>query len=585
MAGPLQVLVRRNRGPLLATYGATAVENVFDLLYPFAIGLAIDDLLGGRNRGLVVFIGVWTLHTAVGLGRQRYDTRVFTRLTTEAATDVVRSHTDGALDPSVAVARVGLVRELVTVLEGDVPRLIAAVFAVVGSLVMLVLYDPGLALVAALLVVPVAVLNRRLARRSQRLHHELNDELEREAHVVAAGEPAAVASHFRLLARRRIALSDADATTWGVLEALTIGLAVLAFVRTTDVTREPGTVFATVSYLFAYTSGFEALPALSQQLANVPRHQPPPGPGRRWPVVDEDDQVTKVSPSSAAAEPRSGPPARPRLAPGARDGVGSGAGLGPGRARRGGTRGRAVHRRARPVPPVGAELRHQGGEPPHPPVGARGHDARCTSCSGPWPSWASSVSSTTPPTAGRGPTTCSPLILAEELGRGRPRLVPMATRRADRHGHPVAAPLRHDRAEGALPRPGPGRARWWPPSPSPSPTPAPTWPACAPGPCATATSGSSTARSSTSPTALQADWLCLLARTSDEGGYRGMSQIVVPTDTARVRGGRKLDKLGMRASDTAELRLRRRAGAGGQHHRRDRPRLPAADGPVPETSA
>ena len=29
----------------------------------------------------------------------------------------------------------------------------------------------------------------------------------------------------------------------------------------------------------------------------------------------------------------------------------------------------------------------------------------------------------------------------------------------------------------------------------------------------------------------QADWLCLLARTSDEGGYAGMSLIVVPTAT------------------------------------------------------
>ncbi len=51
----------------------------------------------------------------------------------------------------------------------------------------------------------------------------------------------------------------------------------------------------------------------------------------------------------------------------------------------------------------------------------------------------------------------------------------------------------------------------------------------------------------------QADWVCLLARTSDEGGYRGMSQIVVPTDTPGFSVSRKLDKLGMRASDTAEL--------------------------------
>jgi citronellyl-CoA dehydrogenase len=51
----------------------------------------------------------------------------------------------------------------------------------------------------------------------------------------------------------------------------------------------------------------------------------------------------------------------------------------------------------------------------------------------------------------------------------------------------------------------------------------------------------------------QADWLCLLARTSGEGGYHGMSQIVVPTDVAGFAVSRKLEKLGNWSSDTAEL--------------------------------
>jgi len=51
----------------------------------------------------------------------------------------------------------------------------------------------------------------------------------------------------------------------------------------------------------------------------------------------------------------------------------------------------------------------------------------------------------------------------------------------------------------------------------------------------------------------QADWLCLLARTSDEPGYQGMSLIVVPTASDGVVVSRKLEKLGMWSSDTAEL--------------------------------
>ncbi|MFV0524063.1 MAG: acyl-CoA dehydrogenase family protein [Acidimicrobiales bacterium] len=52
---------------------------------------------------------------------------------------------------------------------------------------------------------------------------------------------------------------------------------------------------------------------------------------------------------------------------------------------------------------------------------------------------------------------------------------------------------------------------------------------------------------------VQADWLCLLARTSDDPGYAGMSQIIVPTSAPGFSVSKKLDKLGMRASDTALL--------------------------------
>lgn len=51
----------------------------------------------------------------------------------------------------------------------------------------------------------------------------------------------------------------------------------------------------------------------------------------------------------------------------------------------------------------------------------------------------------------------------------------------------------------------------------------------------------------------QADWICLLARTSDEGGYMGMSQIIVPTATPGFSVGRAIKKMGNHSSDTGEL--------------------------------
>ncbi len=51
----------------------------------------------------------------------------------------------------------------------------------------------------------------------------------------------------------------------------------------------------------------------------------------------------------------------------------------------------------------------------------------------------------------------------------------------------------------------------------------------------------------------QADWICLLANTGDKSRHRNKSLIIVPMKTKGVQIARKLDKLGMRASDTAQI--------------------------------
>ncbi|NVJ97495.1 MAG: acyl-CoA dehydrogenase family protein [Alphaproteobacteria bacterium] len=53
----------------------------------------------------------------------------------------------------------------------------------------------------------------------------------------------------------------------------------------------------------------------------------------------------------------------------------------------------------------------------------------------------------------------------------------------------------------------------------------------------------------------QADFLCLLANTGEAPAHKNKSLIVVPTDTPGVSFSEKLNKLGMRSSDTAQIFL------------------------------
>jgi citronellyl-CoA dehydrogenase len=53
----------------------------------------------------------------------------------------------------------------------------------------------------------------------------------------------------------------------------------------------------------------------------------------------------------------------------------------------------------------------------------------------------------------------------------------------------------------------------------------------------------------------QADWMCLLANTGDGAVHRNKTLIVVPMKSKGVQVARTLNKLGMRASDTAQIFL------------------------------
>jgi len=52
---------------------------------------------------------------------------------------------------------------------------------------------------------------------------------------------------------------------------------------------------------------------------------------------------------------------------------------------------------------------------------------------------------------------------------------------------------------------------------------------------------------------LQADWICLLANTSEGHPHKNKSLICVPLNLTGVQKVRNISKLGMHSSDTAEL--------------------------------
>ena len=73
-----------------------------------------------------------------------------------------------------------------TFFEKDMPVVLNTLVSIVGSAAILFYYDLVIGAVAALLFIPVAIINRRYMRRSLMLNEGLNNQLEHEVQVSIA---------------------------------------------------------------------------------------------------------------------------------------------------------------------------------------------------------------------------------------------------------------------------------------------------------------------------------------------------------------------------------------------------------------
>jgi ABC transporter transmembrane region len=253
-----------------ASYGITVVENLFWLLYPFTTGRAIDGLLAGRGAVALWPLGtVWLLHVGLGAFRQVFDTRVFARVYAELATEtVVRQRTAGIATAEIA-ARTVMARELVDFLERELPLLATAALGLVGSLVMLFVYDRSAGALVSVLVVPVLGVYRLFARRARVLNARLNDLTEREVDLIASGEPATLATHYRTFGEVRLQLSRAEAGSWSMVELCSIAAVSALLLHATSAAHGPGTLYAMLAYVWRVLEALDQAPLLVQRVSRL----------------------------------------------------------------------------------------------------------------------------------------------------------------------------------------------------------------------------------------------------------------------------------------------------------------------------
>ena len=262
--------LKQKSWPIAFTYFLSFLENLAELAYPWAIGIAINGLIEGQQELVLPLVAIWLGHIAVGAFRQAYDTRLFSRLNAKMAQLAVRDQRKSGAEVSEVSARVDMIEELIEFLEEDMPVLMAVFVALIGSLIFLALYDIASGAVMLGLIVPILILNGMTGLRAYRNNVSLNSQWEKQVAAIADPRPRRWRVHFGRMAMWRIRLSDLDAASWSSAQCLTLIAVIIVLYRAATAQEViVGDVVAILAYALRIEAGIDEIPSTAQKVGRL----------------------------------------------------------------------------------------------------------------------------------------------------------------------------------------------------------------------------------------------------------------------------------------------------------------------------
>ncbi|MBL7722982.1 MAG: hypothetical protein JNK27_02485 [Chitinophagaceae bacterium] len=267
----LKQIMLQHRYRLVLTYILFSLEMLGNLLRPFFLGLAVDDLIKGSYRGLILLSAVHFGWLIIGTIRHRLDTRTYSAIYTSLVTKFLARRYNKS-DVSKLSAHSTLAREFVDFLEFDLAYVVEAFYSIIGSLILLFFYDTSVVLVCLGILLPVTGFSYLYGKKMRNLNRQKNDELEKQVDIISTGNNHLIRQHYDNLRKWQIRISDQEAWNFGIMEILVmvvIGLALLITNKTAGAEIEAGSLIGIYSYIQRFVSGLDTIPYTVQRLSSL----------------------------------------------------------------------------------------------------------------------------------------------------------------------------------------------------------------------------------------------------------------------------------------------------------------------------
>ncbi len=267
----LRALMMKHKYHLIFTYSLFSLEMLGGLMRFYFFGEAINDLIKGSYRGLIVLTVVHLAYLIIGTIRHMFDTRTYTSIYTSLVTKFL-SRRYLKTDVSKLTAHSTLAREFVDFLEHDLIYVIEAGYNILGSLIILFFYDKIIVLICLGILVPVIIISLLYGKKMLRLNKYKNDELEKQVDIISAGNSANIKHHYNNLRKWQVRISDKEAWNFGFMEIMVLLVIAVSLVASKNLHSSSvmaGSLFGIYSYILKFASGLDTIPYTLERLSSL----------------------------------------------------------------------------------------------------------------------------------------------------------------------------------------------------------------------------------------------------------------------------------------------------------------------------
>ncbi len=267
----LKNIIGKYRYRLMLTYTLFGAEMLGNLLRPFLFGEAVNGLISGSYRSLIYLGIVHVSYIIIGTIRHMVDTRTYSDIYTSLVTKMLSRRIDDT-DVSRLSAHSTLAREFIDFLEFDFNFIIEALYNLLGSLIMLYLYDHSVVVVCLAILIPVLRISYLYGQRVRRLTKNKNDELEKQVDIIRTKDYKTIHDHYLTLRKWQIKISDREAFNFGIMELMVLPVIIVSLLLTTShlgTSVKPGDVIGIYNYLLKFISGLDTIPYTVQRYSSL----------------------------------------------------------------------------------------------------------------------------------------------------------------------------------------------------------------------------------------------------------------------------------------------------------------------------